>query len=246
MSWLIICLLFISCSQITDEQNEPHVEERPDPSGEKLIIMPLGDSMTNDSRPRVKLWNLLTDDGHIINYVGSQYQVSSISSPYHEGVGGIKIQGIMDKAEALMQVYSPGYVALMVGTNDIAWYFDETALEIANRWKDLIDFIFASSDPGTYILAATIPPVSSKNVGNTRMAIQDRAIMVQQYNAELRSYINDRKADGDHIILADMEAALDPDDHLSADGVHLNKAGYIIMGTVYYDAMNKAMEEQAR
>lgn len=42
------------------------------PSNEVLVIMPLGDSMTNDSRSRVKLWNLLTNDGHKLDYVGNQ------------------------------------------------------------------------------------------------------------------------------------------------------------------------------
>ena len=237
MPWLLMCHIFMSCGQLTDEPNEPFVEE-------SLIIMPLGDSMTNDSRPRVKLWNLLNDDGYKLVYVGNQYQESSIPDPYHEGVGGIKIEGIMDKAESLMQTFSPRYVALMVGTNDIAWYFDETAQEIAARWKDLINRIFDSSEPGTYILAATIPPVSSRNVGKSGMSVQDRAIMVQHFNAELRSIIKDRKANGDHIILADMEAALLPAKHLSDDGVHLNEAGYAIMGTVYYDAMIEALKEQ--
>lgn len=223
-------------------QIEEH-SEPPASSNEELVIMPLGDSMTNDSRSRVKLWNLLSDDGHDLDYVGNQYQESSIPDADHEGVGGIKIQGIMDKAASLMQTHSPRYVALMVGTNDIAWYFDETASEIAVRWNDLIDRIFDSSGPGTYILAATIPPVSSKDVGSSGMPTKDRAALVKQYNAELRSIIKDRKANGDLIILADMEAALDPAKHVSSDGVHLNEEGYAIMGTVYYEAMNKALKE---
>lgn len=224
-----------------EENSEPSPSV---PSGEMLTIMPLGDSMTNDSRSRVKLWNLLSDDGHDLDYVGSQYQESSIPDADHEGVGGIKIGGIMDKAVSLMQNHSPKYVTLMVGTNDIAWYFDEPASEIAARWNELIDRIFNSSDPGTYILAATIPPVSPKDVGSSGMSIKDRAVMVKQYNAELRSIINDRKENGDLIILADMEAALDPVKHVSTDGVHLNEEGYTIMGTVYYDAMNKALKLQ--
>lgn len=220
--------------------------ESPTPSGEVLTIMPLGDSMTNDSRSRVKLWNLLSEDGHDLDFVGNQYQASSIPDADHEGVGGIKIQGIMDKAASLMQTHSPNYVALMVGTNDIAWYFDESASEIAVRWNALIDRIYDSSEPGTYILAATIPPVSSKDVGSSGMSTKDRAALVKQYNAELRSIINDRKENGDHIILADMEAALDPAKHVSSDGVHLNEEGYAIMGTVYYNAMNKALQEQGQ
>jgi lysophospholipase L1-like esterase len=216
----------------------------PPPSDETLVIMPLGDSMTNDSRPRVKFWNLLEGDGHELDYVGNQQQSSSIPDPDHEGVGGIKIEGIMDKAESLMQTHKPKYVALMVGTNDIAWYFDETGQEIADRWNDLIDLIFSASEQGTYILAATIPPVSSSNVGKSTMEIRDRAVLVQHYNAALRDHIENRRSQGDKIILADMEAAMDPGQHLSGDGVHLNSEGYSIMGTVYYEAMNKALSEQ--
>lgn len=235
----------MSCSQMTDARFESNVEIKP-PLAQPdtvLVIMPLGDSMTNDSRSRVKLWNLLTDEGYKLDFVGNQNQESSISDPHHEGVGGIKIQGILVKAASLMQQHQPAYVTLMVGTNDIAWYFDETALEIANRWNDLIDRLFESSKPGTTILAATIPPVSSKIVGKPGMSIQDRAIMVKRYNAELRSLITERKANGDLIILADMEAALDPVKHLSSDGVHLNDAGYAVMGTVYFEAMMKALNE---
>lgn len=221
----------------------PDPTPNPNPSGDELVIMPLGDSMTNDSRSRVTLWNLLTADGHKLDYVGNQHQGSSIPDPDHEGVGGIKIEGIMEKAESLMQNHKPEYVALMVGTNDIAWYFDESAAEIAARWNDLIDLIFDSSEPGTVILAATIPPVSSSNVGKSGMDTRDRAVMVERYNAELRSIIEARRESGDPIYLADMEVALDPSRHLSGDGVHLNSEGYATMGEVYYEAMNRALQE---
>ncbi len=244
MSGLVMCQLLIACSQLTDVQHAPLIEQPLTPVvqiADTLVIMPLGDSMTNDSRSRVRLWNLLTADGYSLDFVGDHHQTSSIPDADHEGVGGIKIQGIFYKADSLMLRHNPGYVALMVGTNDIAWYFDETASDIANRWNDLVDRLFASAAPGTTILAATIPPISSKLVGKPGMTIQDRSIMVQRYNAELRSLIRERKANGDRIILADMEADLDPAKHLSTDGVHLNEVGYAIMGTVYYKAMVLAL-----
>lgn len=209
-----------------------------------LVIMPLGDSLTNDSRPRVTLWNLLTDDDHDVNYVGDQYQASSIPEPYHEGVGGIKIQGIIEKTELLMQTHEPTYVTLMVGTNDIAWYFDETAAEIAARWNELIQLIFDSSEPGTYIIASTIPPVTSKMVGKEDLEERDRSVIVQQYNSALRNHISNRRDNGQNIILADVEEELDMALHLSNDGVHLNGDGYTVMGTVYYEAIFEALLEQ--
>lgn len=227
---------------------EPEPEPDPDPdtppSDGTLVIMPLGDSLTNDPRSRVTLWNLLTDDGHELDYVGDQRQSSSIPDDQHEGVGGITIQGIADKAARLMNTHQPEYIFLMVGTNNIAWYFDETAEEIAERWNNLIQIIYDNSAPGTYIIAATIPPVTSSNVGNENMQERDRAVVVTQYNSELRNIISDRKDNGDNIVLADVEDALSLSEHFAGDGVHLNESGYILMGTIYYEAMNSVLWEQ--
>ncbi len=223
---------------------EPKSEPGTPPSEGVLVIMPLGDSLTNDSRPRVTLWNLLSDDGHELNYVGDQRQSSSIPDDQHEGVGGIKIQGIAEKTERLMNTHQPEYIFLMVGTNDIVWYFDETPEEIAGRWNNLLQIIYDSSAPGTYIIAATIPPVTSGIVGNSNMEERDRATVVKQFNSELRKIISNRKQNGDNIILADVEDALDLSQHFANDGVHLNEEGYIRMGTVYYESMNSALWEQ--
>lgn len=46
------------------------------------------------------------------------------------------------------------------------------------------------------------------------------------------------------IILADIGGAVDADQHLSSDGVHLDDEGYEIMGTVYYQAVTAALIEQ--
>jgi len=214
------------------------------PSEGILVIMPLGDSLTNDSRPRVTLWNLLTNDGHELNYVGDQRQSSSIPDDQHEGVGGIKIQGIADKAERLMNTHKPEYIMLMVGTNDIVWYFNETGEEIAARWNDLVQLLFDSSASGTYIVAATIPPVTSRIVGESNLDERDRAEVVKIYNSEIRKYVESRREKGENIILADVEDALTISEHLSNDEVHLNREGYEKMGTVYYEAMNSVLWEQ--
>jgi len=232
---------------IDPKENDTTDTDSPEPvppSNGVMVIMPLGDSMTNDSRPRVTLWNLLTDDGHELDYVGDQHQTSSIPDPYHEGVGGIKIQGIIDKTEDLMERHQPEYVLLMVGTNDIAWYFDETAQEIADRWNKLIQLIFDSSDSETYIVAATIPPVSSKDVGKSNFEERDRAVLVKEFNEAFRAHIKARKDRGENIEPADMEEALHANEHLANDGVHLNEEGYRVMGTVYYNAVNRVLMRQ--
>jgi len=244
---LIQSILINEDQQKLESQLKYVIKPKPDTlilNDDTLVIMLLGNSMTNDSHPRVSLWNLLTGDGHKLDYVGDQHQTSSIPDPDHEGVGGITIQGIHDKAERLMNTHQPEYVLLMAGTNDIAWFFDETGIEIADRWDKLIQLIFDSSDPGTFIIAATIPPVTSKIVGKEGMPVRDRAILVQHFNSALREHVSDRIANEEKIVLADMEAGLNPTQHLSGDGVHLNEEGYEKMGTIYYNAVKTALSKQ--
>ncbi|MEX2346700.1 MAG: GDSL-type esterase/lipase family protein [Balneolaceae bacterium] len=200
----------------------------------ELIIMPLGNSLTNDGRSRAPIWNLLVEDGHEVDFVGDQYQQGIIPDPDHEGVGGITIQEVIDKAESLMRRHDPGYVNLMIGTNDIVWYTDEQVEDIAARWNRLVQILLDSSSSETYIIAATIPPVTPRETGSNG---RDRAILVQQYNERLRNYVEERQDAGDLIVLADVEAELNVNDHVASDGVHLNDEGYRIMGTVYYEAI---------
>lgn len=235
----IICILFLILF-VFGGCNTTGIDE-PEEIG-KLVIMPLGNSLTNNSRPRVKLWNLLAEDGYEIDFVGDQYQESSIPDPDHEGVGGIKIHEVIDKAVSLMERHDPGYVTLMIGTNDTAGYFDEPATEIAARWDNLVQLLLDHSSSDTYIIAATIPPTTSKQTGSEEMEERDRAVMVARFNEEIREYVEERRENGDNIVLADVEEALDVDEHLISDGVHLTPEGYEIMGTVYYETIKDLIE----
>lgn len=233
---IAVILIFGGCNSISD----PPLSE-PEETGE-LVIMPLGNSLTNNSRPRVKLWNLLTDNGYEVDYVGDQHQTSSIPDPDHEGVGGIKIHEVIDKAVSLMERHDPKYITLMIGTNDIAGGFDEPAVEIADRWNELVQLLLDHSGSRTYVIAATIPPVASKQVGSEEMEERDRAVMTSRFNRLLREHVETRRQNGDNIVLADVEQALHADQHLVSDGVHLNPEGYEIMGTVYYETIKDLIE----
>ncbi|MEX2573938.1 MAG: GDSL-type esterase/lipase family protein [Balneolaceae bacterium] len=211
-------------------------------SGGHLVVMPLGDSITNDGRSRIRLWNLLTDDGYTLDYVGDQQQNNGvIPDPDHEGVGGITIQGIHEKAESLMIRHDPEYIFLMVGTNNIAWYINEPAEAIAERWNELVQDLLDHSGPEAWLIAATIPPVTSKEAGHESLEETDRAVVTAQYNEILRDYISQRQSAGDRIILADTEAVMTVEEHLYEDGVHLNAEGYELMGTVYYEAIRSIL-----
>lgn len=203
-----------------------------------FVIMPLGNSLTNDPGSREQLWSLLTGDGYRVNFVGNQESSSiSIPDPDHEGVPGITIQGISDKIESVLSDHSPRYVNLMVGTNDIVWGYDETAQQIADRWNNLVQQILDHTPSGSYVVAATIPPATSKTVGDASLEVRDRAEQIKRYNEALRSHVQARKNNGDNVILADAYAEMNLEDHVSGDGVHLTEEGYALMGTVYYEAL---------
>lgn len=236
----ILMLAAIQCETTFDPNGDGEDEVTP----QELEIMPLGDSLTEDPRGRIQLWNLLTDDGHTVDFVGDQHQESDIPDPDHEGVGGIKIHEIADKAESLMERHGPEYVNLMVGTNDIAGGFDEPAEEMADRWNDLVQTLLDSSPEGTWIVAATIPPVTSQDVGSEDLEIQDRAVMTEAYNELIRQHVADRRDAGDRIVLADMEAEMNVEEHVfEGDGVHLTTQGYEVMGQVYYEAITRILRE---
>ncbi|MEX0609295.1 MAG: GDSL-type esterase/lipase family protein [Balneolaceae bacterium] len=232
-----IPLIFTQCNILNNKSGE----KDSDPPAE-LVIMPLGDSLTNDVRSRETLWNLLVDDGFEVDYVGNQHQESSIPDPDHEGVGGIKIQGIADKIVSLMEEHNPAYINLMVGTNDIGGGFSETGVQIAEHWNELVQLILDNMDDNAYLIAATIPPESSEEVGSQEMEERDRAVVVQQYNAAIREYVEMHQDAGYRIVLADMEAEMNLDDHVWDDGIHLTTPGYEVMGTVYYDAIISTLD----
>ncbi|MDZ7771578.1 MAG: GDSL-type esterase/lipase family protein [Balneolaceae bacterium] len=205
-----------------------------------FVIMPLGNSLTHDPGSRERLWNLLTGDGYRVDFVGDQDRPKkniSIPDTDHEGVPGITIKGISDKIVGVLGRHNPRYVNLMVGTNDIVWGYNETAQSMADRWNELVQKILDNTPSHTYVVAATIPPATSKIVGDPSMDERDRAEHIADYNEALRSHVNQRQQDGDNIILADVYAELNVDDHLSGDGVHLNEEGFQVMGTVYYKAL---------
>jgi lysophospholipase L1-like esterase len=203
-----------------------------------VSIMMFGDSLTNDSRGRVQLWNQLVGDGHTIDYVGSLSQTSSIPDPDHEGLGGRTIQEGADVMTARMTTYDPEYVTLLLGTNDFAWYFDETAAQIATRHQALVNQIIDNSPSGTTVVVCTLPPVSSATVGQAGLPERDRQILAQNLNNEIRSYVATMKGNGDPVQLADLEAVIDFNTDMSGDGVHLAETGYTKYGNVLYNAMN--------
>lgn len=238
---LLLSLLILSTFQCTSlAQEESEVDT--------LVVMPLGDSIMNDGRSRGNLWIKLNDDGYIVDYVGSQYQQGIIPDPHHEGVGGATIQDVADKINGLLETYNPEYIVLMIGTNDIAWYFDETGEEIAERHNALIQQIFDNAPHDSLaMMVSNIPPVTPRELQNGPYAGENRADFVEDFNVALQENMEARIEAGENLVFADVFIPMMEDTarYLAADGVHPSEEGYEVIAQVWYEAFLELLKKNS-
>ena len=231
-------LLLISLFTYSAEaQNETEVDT--------IIIMPLGDSMMNDGRSRGGLWNKLTEDGYLLDYVGSQTQNGIIPDPHHEGVGGATIQDVAAKINGLLEEFQPEYIVLMIGTNNVAGYYEVPGEESAAIHNDLVQQIFDNSPvEGIALLVSNIPPVTSDTLQNGPLAGEDRVDHVKAFNEVLKANMEARIEAGENLVFADVYTPMKDDTaKYLYDGVHPNSEGYEVIAQVWYEAFIELLEK---
>ncbi|MEV4703936.1 RICIN domain-containing protein [Actinoplanes sp. NPDC049316] len=187
-------------------------------------IMPLGASITDGFNVpggyRIKLWELLTDAGYRIDFVGSGSNgPASLGDHDHEGHSGWRIDQIDANIEGWLRTYAPRSILVHVGTNDINQNYD-----VANapaRMGALIDKIRAAA-PTVELFISNLIPESDPTL-NAR---------IDAFNAQLPGIVA-RKGPLTHLV--DMHAVVGTAD--LADGTHPNAAGYDKMGTRWYEAL---------
>jgi lysophospholipase L1-like esterase len=187
-----------------------------------IKIMPLGDSITSSSDSyRNHLWDLLTNDGIKVDFVGSLSSgYKTLPDKDHEGHKGWKISHISERVEEWLLIYTPDIVLLHIGTNDIS---HNNNLETApDRLGILIDKIVVKS-PKTKVIVASIIPRKTDN--NATVA----------YNNAIRGVITDRQSKGKNVYFADIynEAGINTDTDLSNE-VHPNINGSNKMAEVWF------------
>jgi lysophospholipase L1-like esterase len=228
----------------------------PCPATGNCKILPLGDSITagagaqpgDNGGYRVELFTKAVNDNRHITFVGSLSSgpstVAGATFPKnHEGHIGWTITQINNVATTAQTVSvsgtssagalrdTPNVVLLFIGTNDEGYASSEAGA--SDRLATLIDKIVAAL-PNALLVVSSIypfPGCQSTNYTPTQCAAN-----VATYDAAIPGIIQQRVAQGKHVLFVDMSTP--PTGALSTDGVHPNDTvGYPWMGDNWYTAI---------
>jgi len=204
-------------------------------SATPLRLMPLGDSVTwgyqstDGNGYRSTLFNLLAQEGHSLEFVGSNPN-GDMSQPDNEGWPGYEINAIGAKAHGTVPGYKPNIYTVMMGVNDCG--NNDDIANAANRISAVFDDLW-SMTPDATIIMATITP------NGWGSPWED---YVQQVNQDLHDLFNGLYAAGKRIEFVDFHdgdtALTHPNDF--ADNLHPNDEGYAKMGNLWFLGIQRA------
>jgi hypothetical protein len=203
----------------------------PCPASGNCKILPLGDSITygsptNNGGYRVELFTKAINDAKHITFVGSQSDgpnmVAGVPFPKnnegHPGWTISQIDGIATTSMALKD--SPPIVLLHIGTNDMC----SGSAGAPTRLAQLVDKIIAAL-PNSLLAVSSIIPLPAC------------ASAVTTYDAAVPGIVQQRAAQGQHVIYVEMFKGF-PNNGLGSDGIHPNdNIGYPWMGDTWYSAI---------
>jgi len=193
-------------------------------------IMPLGNSITygfpGDEGYRKDLYLDLVDSGYDVDFVGGLSNGVGFDSD-HEGHIGWYTAQIRNYVYSWLVANPADVILLHVGTNNII--NGQPPSEVVAETQDILDNINQwqsdYEETVTVILA--------------RIILTDNATLntaITTYNNDLEGLASARIANGDRIIVVDMQDALSyPSDLI--DGFHPTPTGYAKMANVWYDAL---------
>ena len=190
---------------------------------------------------RLELFHAATQAHKAITFVGSATDPNGPSTldgkPFprnHEGHPGYTIDdstgqsGISPLVDQSIATNHPQIILLMIGTNDI-----NRNIDVANaptRLGALMDRMIKDA-PNALLVVAKITPTMDDGANTS----------VQTYNNAITGLVQSRAASGKHVTIVDMYAALTAQSNyrtaLMSDFLHPNDAGYVIMGDVWYAAI---------
>lgn len=207
-------------------------------------IMAIGDSITDDCSIngawRFYLQPLLETNGYPFRFVGRQAStpVRSFTKVNHEGYCGaviappgvFAVHGYSTTDAYLLRIVAdalavtnnrPDVVLLLIGANDIGRGRDPYHVA-TNDMPQLLDLIFTNV-PAAQVVLAKITSLQSANISG--LSYGSYAPNVPIYNAALQVMVNQRRAAGQNVFLADMFSAVDYQTMFMADHVHPNAVG---------------------
>jgi lysophospholipase L1-like esterase len=195
-----------------------------------LRILPVGDSITLGSGTpggyRAPLYQLLTNAGYSVDFLGTQTAngAASLPDPDHAGYGGYRIDEIDSIIlSTLDAVAEPDVILLLIGTNDYGEGYDTA--NATNRLEALIAKM-ATNRPNSRIIVANLlvrnEPFNSQIQTNFNPFVP--GICDRQRSMGRKVYFNDLR---NAITAADL-----------ADSVHPNQLGYNKLATNWFAAVN--------
>jgi lysophospholipase L1-like esterase len=186
------------------------LERRSIANGQKLRILPLGDSITwgfassDGNGYRQDLLNLLS--GNSVQYAGSQ-RSGNMADNYNEGHPGAVISQIAGYASASLP-QRPNVVLLMAGTNDVNSDKNNPG-GAPQRLGSLIDEIIGTC-PDAAVLVAQLTPIANAA----------SSARVQTFNAAVPGIVASRANAGKHVLVVNMGQYVTVND--LGDGLHPN------------------------
>lgn len=206
-----------------------------------IKIMPVGDSITAGEHYRFPaleertgyrkpLYEMLTDAGYDIDFVGSQeHGIRPKSAPdwYDwncEAYPGWTIPRIAEKLDAALRAYQPDILLVHVGTNGKDW--KDKPAQVADM-LDTVNAYAVSNDRHLVVFLCQII---------NRFATEDQA-PTSEFNRQLAELVKARTDDRVEIILVDMEngAGIDYSDRLPNPAATPSDEGGDMLGTRYPD-----------
>ena len=208
-----------------------------------IKVMAIGDSITDDNTPgawRQYLQPLLDANGYPFTFVGrvSSVPSGSFTKTNHEGYSGAVIAppGVLSyavhgyagpdvylqkiAADALTNA-TPDLVLLLIGVNDIGRGRDPYQVA-TNDMPNLLDIIFSNA-PNANVILAKVTSLYNANLSGLNYAAYASNIPI--YNAALQTMVNQRRALGQKVFLADMFSAVKRAVMFNSDNVHPNTTG---------------------
>lgn len=209
-------------------------------SSNVLKVMPVGDSITDDCELngawREPLEPLFETNGFPFTFVGRQSSspATGFTKVNHEGYCGAVVAppGVFAAHEyGLLQNYlqnvvpgalitnpNPDVILILIGANDIGR--GRNPYQVAtNDMATLLGMIFSNA-PNAQVGLAKITSLQNAGLG---YAVNSSNAPV--YNAVLQKLVNDRRALGQNVFLADQYSAVDFNTMFMSDHVHPNATG---------------------
>lgn len=208
-------------------------------------IMPLGDSITMDNKQpfgtsgnsyRKPLWDDLNANLFWADFLGDQQGFTSDFDNDHQGIAGIRddevAANVIGYLNWVRDNQLPAEVILLhIGTNGITELDGESPDDVEDILTNIDSWNNSAGQRITVVLARIINTV----VGYSQ---------VTNFNINIQNMADQRIADGDKIIIVDMENDTGLDYRLKSDGgdfvdnLHPHDSGYVKMSDEWYAKLN--------